>query len=130
MINVKDFRIGNFILIDDKPCRINLLNNDPGFSETPCVGYESKDDTGYEKCTSERVQPLPVTEDWINRFESGMEHHVRLSNRGSKTGEVNIQVEFSQKTLLHSIKYLHALQNLFFVLAGEELSIQKTRETA
>jgi hypothetical protein len=121
MIDVKDFRIGNLILIDEKPCRINLLNNDQGFSETPCIGYSSKDDNGYERCSSNRIQPLPVTQEWINRFQSGMNDHLKIATRSFDPADVSIHLDFSDKPFLRSIKYIHSLQNLYFVLAGEEL---------
>jgi hypothetical protein len=125
MIDAKHFRIGNLILIDNKPCRINLVNNDPAFSETPCVGYESKGDTGYERCSSERVQPSPVTEEDMRSFDSKFGKQIRLGFHKSDPTVFTMSFanidEPSGNNIMSEIRHTHTLQNLYFALCGEEM---------
>jgi hypothetical protein len=81
------------------------------------------------------VQPFPVTDEWIKNFESRFDQYLKSATQNhdvfvSTQPAAELQaIETSQKVLLRKVKYIHSLQNLFFVLAGEELSIQKARET-
>jgi hypothetical protein len=125
MIDAKHFRIGNLILIDNKPCRINLVNNDPAFSETPCIGYDSKGDTGYERCSSDRVQPAPVTELDMRNFDIKFGNQIKLAYHKSDptifTMNFTNSDDHSGNNLHAEIRHIHVLQNLYFALCGEEM---------
>jgi hypothetical protein len=122
MIDAKHFRIGNLVLIDNKPCRINLVNHDPAFSETPCIGYESIEDTGYERCSSDRVQPLPVTEVDMRNFDLKFGKQIKLGYHGSDPSIFTLSfINADGNESLPDIRYTHMLQNLYFSLCGEEM---------
>lgn len=77
-------------------------------------------------------EPIPLTEDWLIRF--GFIGDVN-SGFGKDAIELNYittdeHFEFEYKTsskawMLVPIKYVHQLQNLYYTLAGEELTISE-----
>ena len=82
----------------------------------------------------DRVIPIPITEEWLLKFGfSGSEGVIDLTNEGSGNddyfnlnydSENGMWIYFNEgwMYLLH-IKFVHQLQNLYFSLTGEELTI-------
>lgn len=81
------------------------------------------------------IAPIPITYEWLSKFgfEDGEKrvsyHKIRVrefstASQGVFEGEFQItfldHVPFS---LPYRVKYVHQLQNLYFAIAGEELSI-------
>lgn len=74
---------------------------------------------------------IPLTEDWLLKF--GFRHHVNPYWLSSIDGVIhiattgNVEIKFfpgdgAVKTQI-KLKYVHQLQNLYFALTGEELTI-------
>jgi hypothetical protein len=86
---------------------------------------------GWEIDEGNECNPIPLTEEWLERFGAksdvvssmfglGNWISINLSNDGdfwieNITGEVVV------------IKYVHQLQNLYFALTGEELQTDETK---
>jgi hypothetical protein len=75
-------------------------------------------------------QPIPLTEEWLKKF--GFEK-VIVDSWYSKLAENKNTINISKSGLvainddkpIRSIEYCHQLQNLYFALTGEELTIKQ-----
>jgi hypothetical protein len=79
------------------------------------------------------VTPIPLTEEWLLKFGFGKDDfcgaYVRYdSNRLSITHDVKNNTFLADivKYLRVFTRYVHQLQNLYFALTGEELTIKET----
>lgn len=90
------------------------------------------------------IEPIPLTEEWLLKFG------FQLRDGFSNTFKLNVEkhqydcseITYSEKegllrfsngkekgtTLIPHIKYVHQLQNLYFALTGEELSIKQQEQ--
>jgi hypothetical protein len=81
------------------------------------------------------VEPIPLTEEWLLKF-GFTRHHADYSNGviyiknvpdnnefewGAYPNELGSGIQIKNRKLL---KYVHQLQNLYFALTGEELTIK------
>lgn len=88
-----------------------------------------KEDTSY-------IQPIPLTEEWLLKFGFSI---INESSAGKKYGYVVNSIFSSDLIIICwkttkeigkffrsnlEIKYVHQLQNLYFALMGEELTLQ------
>ena len=79
----------------------------------------------------EYMQPIPLTEEWLLKF--GFEWSIRHQATHKEGFEFDLNSlvygGYSLSTwkrgviIVESIKYVHQLQNLYFALTGEELTI-------
>lgn len=132
MIPQNELRIGNFIFDDEnRVCKISCLFSD---KKIKYEGYEMDDfQVEYEKndniYVSLVINPILLTEDWLIRF-GVKSFRNNTAFRLSDTIDLNLSEagymackSNSAVSLLYSpIKYVHQLQNLYFVLIGEELA--------
>ncbi|OPC36155.1 hypothetical protein [Elizabethkingia miricola] len=75
----------------------------------------------------EYLEPISLTEEWLLKF--GFEKSESLSNctkitNGYKFDFAGGEVLYLDSIRLKHIKYVHQLQNLYFALTGEELTIK------
>lgn len=92
-------------------------------------------------------KPIPLTEEWLERFgfelmdydiysesenetevyitykikQHKFEYRVELSERGRNT--FNVKWRWADEGQLCEVPYVHSLQNIYFALTGEELTI-------
>lgn len=124
MINVNELRIGNKLEWNKQEfnvCRIFNQN-------------EGVENENWTKPCSE-LHPIPLTEEWLVKM--GFEYSVstvsysiffddyngvlRIKPIGT---ELNVWMKRNNRTIrLVEVKYVHQLQNLYFTLTGEELTI-------
>lgn len=110
-MEAKQFRIGNFY--------------DNGCGNIITVSGLTRDNVYFD--TKGHVmgegKPIPLTEDWLERFG------FRKSHRG-KFEHDNLPYDIYGGTGLYmhgvkpEIKHVHQLQNLYFALTGEELTLK------
>ena len=76
----------------------------------------------------EDFEPIPLTEEWLIKFGFRVMDSWLLYYKGSFEIEpLREGFLFSQyENDLLNIKYVHQLQNLYFTLTGEELSLHNT----
>jgi len=79
-------------------------------------------------------QPIPLTEEWLLKF--GFKYSLRLDDfmfkdkndifeiQSYKKGFLNL-VLWHDNEILQELKYVHQLQNLYFALTNEELTLIK-----
>ena len=76
-------------------------------------------------------EPIPLTEEWLVKFGLLNENKVKIGNSGCfltlnnhpKGIKPYLSGAFGM-VILDSIQYVHQLQNLYFALTGEELTIK------
>jgi hypothetical protein len=83
---------------------------------------------------SKSIKPIPLTEEWLLKF--GFLHSLRLDDFMFKKGNDCFQIQpykegFSNSVLYNDmeivdrLQHVHQLQNLYFALTGEELTIDE-----
>jgi hypothetical protein len=106
-----ELRIGNWVL-------------------SPTEG-EIQIENGWQIDEGEEVKPIPLTEEWLFKFGFKFDGHCswwknKLIELTIDTGEDEYSVfnDNGDYITLKGIKYVHQLQNLYFALTGEELTIK------
>ncbi len=94
-MEAKDLRIGNWVLFGEAKMEIDA--ND--FKDCDANGL-----------MHQLYKPIPLTEEWLVKFEQ----------KDLDLFILEIEVNWNIK-----IKYVHQLQNLYFALTGEELTIKE-----
>lgn len=76
--------------------------------------------------TSEEVFGVPLTEEWLVKFGFEMTSD-GFFDRGINGFNVTIdyEIRFNGKIICNAPKSVHQLQNLYFALTGEELTIKQ-----
>jgi len=133
-INVKELRIGNYIEAgwEQEIDRGNGIIEDVECSEVvDFMGYDPYDDYiwagGLQGQEYDDYRPIPITEEWLEKFAF---KKVTSSAFGKSTGVGNILIEHTPSYhwvgwSQYPIRYVHQLQNLYYALTGEELTIKK-----
>lgn len=126
MIQALELRIGNWLLFDDgehlsRYVQVAAINVD-GFSAVGDHVYPTEEDCKYN------IEPIPLTPEllqkagfkWVSsiyRWKHDCGYEIIRHDFGFENGLGN--GSFRQP----SLKHLHQLQNLYFALTGEELTI-------
>jgi hypothetical protein len=135
MVQAKELRIGNYVYCFDKQTEIDLVH----FRDL----YEGIDEEGWYK-------PIPLTEEWLLKFgfeKKDINKHYRHWKRSdidfftlsgfciNKYSNYLVighywggTFSLTQRQGL-KIQYVHQLQNLYFALCGEELTIKEELNT-
>ena len=119
-MEAKELRIGNYYIdIDDKLTELS--------------GYELYQMTIKENTEilgETEFRPIPLTEEWLLKFGFVFDSYgeyckgaYSLDNEYTDKGVYNFVIH-KETCLDIEIKYLHQLQNLYFALTNEELTIQ------
>lgn len=142
MIDPKELRIGNYckdtvsgewLLVDE------ITKGDAGNHIT---GFYVVNREKYPLPNGWEAAPIPITPEWLERlgFESKKDKRIRWHEFKKLIGKYGVrvlQVNFDKSELLsvwivahdrfadhEHIKYIHQLQNLYFALTGQELTIK------
>ena len=115
-----ELRLGNYVKMIDSECEVVNINH---------LSYMIKCEI---KLISHPFDPIPLTADWLLRL-GFLESQLEGSGESlALFGDVNIhyynskiyiELEYEYAKLEY-IKYVHQLQNLYFALVGEELTIK------
>jgi hypothetical protein len=118
-INFKELRLDNYICINNNlhPCRVKEITMSSVIVESIKENYSEP--------TINSMNPIPLTEEWLLKF--GFYKSETFKNSFIKKGvDIYIQDTAFWYDLLNNsieIKSVHQLQNLFFALTNEELTI-------
>ena len=133
MIQANELRIGNWVLNKRYKSGYEMQIESIGeFGLNIELGYDGlnpviDDDCGFNEC-----EPIPLTEEWMVKF-GFYEKYKSSSNRWNmkwfelhdcEDDEGNLTGVFMYDFRIQ-IKYVHQLQNLYFALTGEELTINE-----
>lgn len=129
MIQANELRINNYVL------RKGFLFEDNNFYETKVTHNDIR------ACivNKNHFKPIPLTEDWLLKFGFTKKDHTCSDKSISENlfFKENYFVEFSEEGILFCqlhyfgqgwflkiIEYVHQLQNIYFALTGQELSLK------
>jgi hypothetical protein len=128
-INFKELRLDNYICINNNlhPCRVKEITMSSVIVESIKENYSEP--------TINSMNPIPLTEEWLLKF--GFErHHFDYSNGVIYIKDVPNNNEFKWGVYpfelgsgfiinkSKNLKYVHQLQNLYFALTNEELTMK------
>lgn len=108
-MKANELRIGNYIELDGKVERIWEISMDYKDEGFPLFSAGTTSLVEFREC---RHKPIPLTEEWLEKFDLvyvDLGQFIRI---------------YGHDFLLSKIKYVHQLQNLYFALTGEELTIK------
>ncbi len=137
MIIIEEFRIGNYILADNVLCKICCLKNDHESMRGKLVGFENNNVCEYESAASERLECVKITDQLL--LDLGFSFHSYFKVWQCKRPERSYSIEldndyfpldFSHQPIVRNMLYLHQLQNLFFIIQGEELRFSQHSQSA
>lgn len=139
-MKANEWRIGNYIYnyINGYRCLCKVNSIDINGIRVWDFIKEVKDDTN-QSYTYETF-PIPLTEEWLIKFglnETKDQDLFRVNyvnyHKGSNTFSYCIDYYFSEEgyveNMFKEIKYVHELQNLYFALTNEELTIKENEAT-
>jgi hypothetical protein len=135
-LTAQELRIGNYINDINHPereCQVFRLTCGTDYNIAYSYGKCYED--GYANDKLDQLQPIPLTEEWLLKF--GWNYHksedcVYYSHSWGKNGMEIIVKDYHYKGFelelgkarFKSIEYVHQLQNLYFALTGNELTIR------
>lgn len=117
-MKANELRIGNYVSVNDLIVSVNRIEVGKFWATHNDLLFFQGIDT----------KPIPLTEEWLLKlgFEKKLIQYNNFYCRCKWTIEVNAD-EYSvynqYDRYLNTIKYVHQLQNLYFDLTGEELTI-------
>ena len=135
MVEVRELRIGNFILHDDKICEVCAIYSNGLMDISPIDSYIVKERNNI------LIEPIPITEELLSRcgFEKReivnvdtehqyIYHHKEFGfiscNFAYCINDTNDYSEYDNVLELSlPLKHLHQLQNIYFDLTGKELEV-------
>lgn len=120
-MKANELRIGNFVYF------LGNVHEIEGLSKRlrPDVGHFQLSNMEYSQ-KGFHLKPIPLTEEWLVKF--GFEMHENapwVLQKQPLMCNIGNRFTWHYKTLsIKDIKYVHQLQNLYFALTGEELTIK------
>lgn len=132
MIKTEELRIGNLFWDAQKTVQVAYTIHETVVNESwtgPLPDGKYKLNPGYGE---DDMEPIPITPEWLKRlgFEKGYKGVYtcdKLDIEPTKDGYQPVTMghdDYVEYGL--SIHYVHELQNLYFALTGEELTIKET----
>lgn len=136
-MEVKELRIGNIVgktyfqLASEKHIVSSIKS--VYYAEVAGV-YENaaalRGERGLRHVAIENIEPIPITEEWLLKFGFKEYHSTGVVRRFESTvlGDVVFHLSATNylviKHLFVRCEYVHQLQNIFFALKNEELTIK------
>ena len=122
MLEVKDLRIGNlFNHFEDGILLIEEIKKDSdGFK-----GYYAVFRNGSIKCHVSYLQPIPLTEEWLDEFSITKENEYPYKFINGFLKIRNGIFFYKYYELEIELPYVHKLQNLYYELKDNELKLIK-----
>lgn len=128
-MEVQELRIGNLVNHEQTTHVIKSI----GGSRVSSVWIRGTDNDVYNS-SIKHIKPIPLTEEWLVSFgfrrkEKIVNEDVYVKGSLGIFPDYNIVVYYVETckdgshTIPITLKYVHQLQNLFFCLCGEELTL-------
>lgn len=126
MINANELRIGNIVAIKDQEKYIVGEPNEYAVTDIgDRVGLVNR---GKQQWAIEEINPIPITSEWLLKFGFAQINHIHDGEIFKKDWlRVSSDVfawEWRGGYIKNAPRYIHQLQNLYFALTGEELTIK------
>jgi hypothetical protein len=128
-MKAQELRLGNYIFIDEEEIVVTGINGNT---------IHWKDGFDMTGMTGSKLTGIPLTEDWLLKFgfkKGEYEWFEKLYDSQEEVGLISYNID-SHRTAIgyvdgedsgfagYEIKYVHQLQNLYFALTGNELTIK------
>ncbi len=132
MIVANALRIGNLVNYENKIITIDSIHGDRE-SVNLCIFEGGWGDAGsVDDVKLKDISPITLTEEWLLRFgfvKIGEEYHIAY-NSFLISGRFRVELErhfvLLGKIIVARCKYVHELQNLFYAILKEELTLKTT----
>lgn len=125
MIKANELRIGNLINYNEQYCKVVSLYDDG------IIWFDDKNNDSYSSEVYE-PNPIPLTPEILEK--AGFEKYEKIKDECWHKGNFEIFKTSSpgysmdiEKDIYPELIYLHQLQNLYFALTGEELTIENIK---
>lgn len=131
-MKANELRIGNLILNDRAVNTVKGIHTDSAYLKTrQCNFIDARMDL---------IKPIPLTTEWLEKlgweYYNGKTEGILTMDFGCKMdvdykdGELLIKSHYEGEYLYRNthVKYVHQLQNLYFALTGEELTIKEAQK--
>lgn len=129
MIQQKELRVGNYVHVPTLDNELYEMSTISRYGRD-CSVTDNK--LGYQSSILdiENINPIPLSEEWLINlgFEEDMStfyYNAKIASIYLHTpysGSKNWNVKANGGDKLTSVQYVHQLQNLFYVLTGEDLA--------
>lgn len=143
VIDIRELRIGNYLLNENKIVRVSIISLGLREEDQNVIVFCYLDNLSHEYYGTgahaiDKLRPIPLTPEWLN-FSGypGIEQRDGSSDffelpRGNRGVANWLQYDSGRQLCFHhggyvrgvSIQYVHQLQNLYYIIVGEELNIK------
>jgi hypothetical protein len=135
-MKANELRIGNYVTWRDEESKDSILTV-TGIVLNDCIWVEWEWEDGekdYTECDFDGLKPIPITEEFLIKFgfEKCDKYNMAYTWRHKDVFfELRVEEDFESirfenlPSIFSEIKYIHQLQNLYFALTGEELTIKE-----
>lgn len=137
MITPQELRIGNlFMDSKDRLCHVEQISIEVGDTKIRSLNYS---------ITSMPIRPIPLTEEWLDKLGfvktvSNLGRSISIdyvdfrmpgfvcflldNNKGLEVEYYSKHSVIDDRQYICAVNYIHQLQNVYFALTGNELSIK------
>jgi hypothetical protein len=130
MISCYELRIGNYVLVESDIKQVSMINS----TTVHTVDAERNSAQPESEHDLENIQPVLLTDDVLK--QCGFIYHDyfkfwQLITSGIRS-EIDINsdydvIDFARKPILRKLRFLHQLQNVYFMLKGRELAFHQAQ---
>jgi len=117
-MKANELRIGNYI----------LLTND-NFNTSKVYVLDGFDIYKLDESDCFDIEPIPLTKEWLLRMGFEFKRQKVGANGIFSKGELNLTLSYGgivYRKLNRPVLYVHSLQNLYFALTEDELTINES----
>jgi hypothetical protein len=121
MIKANELRIGNYVTTIDDEIRCTSVKGFYGFPVSSGIVNHNNNVNDFEYLT-----PIPLTEEWLIKFGFCQ---IELDNGENYYQNNRFRLNCNYNGFYYSrnldVKYVHQLQNIYFALTSQELTIKE-----
>lgn len=123
-MKANELRIGNFFMdAKDRLCSVDEISKDIEDCRISSI---------HDCITTHPIKPIPLTEEWLLKFgfdesmNDKYKYYLKPTALFRGLGDCNDRFYYfmSGQSKAIEIKHVHQLQNLYFALTGEELTLK------
>ena len=119
-----ELRIGNFVEMNS---RLGIII---GLLEFGAKQFRYVNGTEIFNDTNKELKPIPLNEEWLlklnfSKLDEDTFYLPKFSDFDIVILDDILDIKFNGFYMMINFKYIHQLQNLFFALTGEELTLNK-----
>ena len=125
-----ELRIGNLVKVKQGICVVVAIDQQGAIIEPAGNDYRKRLESNREE-----LEPIPLTKEWLLDFGFEKSSHWYVSksytfifdsiNIESGTWGISLTRGHNEMIIKTDCKYVHTLQNIYFSLCGEELTIKE-----